>query len=106
MKIFKITKSSPNQEKFLLVDQIRPSSRSVCTDLAEAWRKRRYRAAFIAKLSDAETEACETQVLIELSNRCKYIDDDAALKFDEGYNRILSQIVLMIDKADKWIIKT
>jgi four helix bundle protein len=61
-EIFHLTKSFLKEEKYSLVDQIRRSSRSVCTNIAEAWRKRRYKAAFIAKLSDAETEACETQV--------------------------------------------
>ena len=58
MEIFQLTKTFPNEEKYSLVDQIRRSSRSVCNNIAEAWRKRRYKAAFIAKLSDAETEAC------------------------------------------------
>ena len=74
MEIFQLTKSFPIEEKYSLVDQIRRSSRSVCTNIAEAWRKRRYKAAFIAKLSDSETEACETQVWIEFSLRCEYID--------------------------------
>lgn len=62
MEIFHLTKNFPKEEKYSLVDQIRRSSRSVCSNLSEAWRKRRYKNAFIAKLSDAETEACETQV--------------------------------------------
>src|SRR2546422_11690049 len=62
MKIFQLTKRWPSEERFNLTDQIRRSSRSVCANLAEAWRKRRYKAAFIAKLSDAESEAAETQV--------------------------------------------
>jgi len=62
MRIFELTKQSPKEERFNLTDQIRRSSRSVCPNIAEAWRKRRYKAAFVAKLSDAETEAAETQV--------------------------------------------
>lgn len=62
MKIFEMTKKFPAEEKYSLTDQIRRSSRSVCANIGEAWRKRRYRAAFIAKLSDSETEACKTQV--------------------------------------------
>ena len=106
MEIFQLTKSFPIEEKYSLVDQIRRSSRSVCTNIAEAWRKRRYRAAFIAKLSDSETEACETQVWIEFSLRCEYIDIEKARFFDEEYNQVLAQIVLMIDGADKWLIKS
>ena len=62
MKIFELTKAYPSEEKYSMVDQMRRSSRSVCSNIAEAWRKRRYKAAFIAKLSDSESEACETQV--------------------------------------------
>ncbi len=58
MKIFKLSKTFPVEERYSLTDQIRRSSRSVCANLAEAWRKRRYEAAFIAKLSDCEAEAC------------------------------------------------
>jgi len=52
MEIFELTKSFPPEEKYSVVDQMRRSSRSVCANLAETWRKRRYRAAFIAKMSD------------------------------------------------------
>ena len=62
MKIFELTKAYPSEENYSMVDQMRRSSRSVCSNIAEAWRKRRYKAAFIAKLSDSESEACETQV--------------------------------------------
>lgn len=65
MEIFEITKTFPVEEKYSLIDQIRRSSRYVCSNIGEAWRKRRYPAAFDAKLSDSETEACETQVWIE-----------------------------------------
>jgi len=61
-KIFKLSKSFPKEETYSLTDQVRRSSRSVCANLAEAWRKRRYEAAFISKLSDSEAEAAETQV--------------------------------------------
>jgi four helix bundle protein len=60
MKIFELTKTFPPEEKYSMVDQMRRSSRSVCANIGEAWRKKRYKAAFIAKLRDAESEACET----------------------------------------------
>ncbi len=60
MQIFEVSKKFPVEEKYSLTDQIRRSSRSVCANLAEAWRKRRYEAAFVAKLSDCEAEAAET----------------------------------------------
>lgn len=105
MEIFQITKKFPIEEKYSLVDQIRRSSRSVCANIAEAWRKRRYKAAFIAKLSDAETEATESQVWIEFALRCKYISTDECEKLDSVYNHIVGQIVTMVNDADKWLIK-
>ncbi len=78
MSVFGKTKSFPREETFSLTDQIRRSSRSVCANISEAWRKRRYEAAFISKLSDAETEAAETQVWLEFAVKCGY------LKREEG----------------------
>jgi len=66
MHITELTKSFPSEERFALTDQIRESSRSICANLAEAWSKRRYEAAFVAKLNDAETEAAETQYISKL----------------------------------------
>ena len=103
MEVFEITKDFPKEEKYSLVDQIRRSSRSVCANLSEAWRKRRYKAAFIAKLSDVESEACETQVWIELAYRCNYIGQSTSEKLDNFYDHIISQIILIIDGADKWV---
>ena len=105
MEIFQLTKTFPNEEKYSLVDQIRRSSRSVCNNIAEAWRKRRYKAAFIAKLSDAETEACETQVSLEFSLRCEYLQREMTDKLDKEYDQVLAQIVSMISGADKWLIR-
>ena len=105
MKIFHLTKQFPPEEKYSMVDQIRRSSRSVCANLAEAWRKRRYRAAFIAKLSDTESEACETHVWVEFARRCEYLNDDICNELDAYYEQIMGQIVKMIVDADKWLIK-
>ncbi|MBI2471897.1 MAG: four helix bundle protein [Planctomycetes bacterium] len=105
MEIFQITKSFPPEEKFSMVDQMRRSSRSVCTNIAEAWRKRRYKAAFISKLSDSETEACETQVWLEFAYKCNYMDAVMQDKLDKTYNYIIAQIIRMIEDAEKWLIK-
>jgi four helix bundle protein len=67
MEIFHASKAFPKEETYSLTDQMRRSSRSVCANLAEAWRKRRYEAAFISKLCDAEAEAAETQVWLEFA---------------------------------------
>jgi four helix bundle protein len=105
MDIFELTKTFPHHEKYSMVDQIRRSSRSVCTNIAEGWRKRRYKAAFIAKLSDAESEACETQVWLDFAHSCGYMDGDITRELEDKYEKIMAQIVLMIKNSDKWLIK-
>jgi four helix bundle protein len=73
MKIFKITKKFPKDERFGLTDQMRRSSRSLCTNLAEGYRKRRYEAHFVSKLTDADMENTETQVWLDFALECEYI---------------------------------
>lgn len=73
MLLFELIKQFPLEERYSLTDQIRRSSRSVCANLAEAWRKCRYKAAFVAKLNDCEAEASETQVWIQFAVKCGYI---------------------------------
>jgi four helix bundle protein len=106
MEIFELTKRFPPEEKYSLVDQIRRSSRSVCANIAEAWRKRRYKAAFISKLNDAETEAGETQVWIEIAKRCHYIDKEVEEEFDGRYDQIIGQLIRMIEQPEKWLIRS
>jgi four helix bundle protein len=105
IEIFEITKEFPPEEKYSMVDQMRRSSRSICANTAEAWRKRRYRAAFIAKLNDSEGEAAETQVWLEFALRCGYLDSETQDRLDGAYERIIGQLVRMIEDADKWLIK-
>lgn len=78
MEVFLITKSFSKEERYDLTAQFRKASRSVAANISEAWRKRRYKAAFIAKLNDAETEPCESQTWIEFSLRCGYIENEKA----------------------------
>src|SRR5438045_2181846 len=106
MEIFQLSRSWPPAEKFSLVDQIRRSSRSVCANLAEAWRKRRYEAHFVSKLSDAESEAEETRVWLDFAKRCGYVSADAAGELDEVYHRVLGQLVTMISFAARWTVKS
>jgi four helix bundle protein len=77
MQVYEITRALPRDERYSLTDQIRRSTRSVCANIAEAWRKRRYPASFVSKLSDADTEAAETQVWLDFALRCGYIDAKA-----------------------------
>src|SRR5829696_6445062 len=89
MQIFELTKGFPAEEKFSMVDQIRRSSRSVCANIAEAWRKRRYQAHFVSKLSDSESEAEETRVWLEFASRCGYMPKARADEMDEAYDKII-----------------
>jgi four helix bundle protein len=93
------------EERYPLTDQVRRSSRSVCANIAEAWRKRRYQAARIAKLSDAEAEAAETQVHLEFAFQHSYLSRNDFLSLDDAYEKIIGQLVKMIDQPDKWLIK-
>src|SRR6516165_9656015 len=98
MRVFELTEQFPGRERYALADQVRRSSRSVCANLAEAWRKRRYEGAFVSKLSDAEAEAAETQVH-------GYLNQEVFDELDDAYDKILCQIVKMIDQADRWLVK-
>lgn len=102
MQIFDITKSYPSEEKYSLIDQIRRSSRSVCANLAEAFRKRRYPKAFVSKLSDSETEATETQTWLEFSLSCKYISKEQFDYLNNSYNNVIGKLVVMINQPEKW----
>ena len=104
MAVFLETKTFPQEERFSLVDQIRRASRSVPAQISEAWRKRRYPAAFVSKLNDAEGEAAETQTHIEIARRCKYLSETKAAELDASYNEILSMLVSMINHPDKWCL--
>ena len=104
MQIFEAGKSFPKEETYSLTDQIRRSSRSVCANMAEAWRKRRYEASFISKLSDAEAEAAETQVWLEFAVKCGYLDRERAKPLFETYDRVLATIVGMINHPETWVI--
>ena len=104
MQIFEITKSFPKEETYSLVDQIRRSSRSVCANLSEAWRRRRYPAAFMNCLNLAEAEAAETQVWISFSRECAYLTGIQGDSLYQSYDHVLGIIVKMIKHSDKWIL--
>src|SRR3954463_498141 len=101
MAVFLETKNFPQDERFSLVDQIRRASRSVPAQISEAWRKRRYPAAFISKLNDAEGEAAETQTHIETARRCQYLSETRAIELDANYDEIISMLVSMANHPDK-----
>jgi four helix bundle protein len=105
MEIFHMTKSFPNEEKFSLIDQIRRCSRSVCANIAEGYRKRRYVAHFVSKTTDSDMENSETQVWLDFSLACEYINietyKDKTAKSEE-VGRLLND---MIEKPEKYMNK-
>jgi len=102
MRIYEITKSFPIEERYSLVDQIRRSSRAVCSNLAEAWRKRKYEAVFKNKLTDSMQEASETQSWLEFSLACQYIGKELFEEPDNEYEVIISMINAMEKNAHKF----
>ena len=102
MLIFNISKSFPKEEKYSLTDQMRRSSRSVSSNIAEAFRKRRYEKMFISKLSDCEGEAAETQVWIEFAYECEYIDKKAFDNLMKEYDNIIGKIINMMNTSSSW----
>jgi len=102
MMIFEITKKFPREELFSLIDQIRRSSRAVCANLSEAWRKRKYKAVFINKLTDADQEAAETQTWLEFALRSHYIDEGTFARLDKEYEEIFAMLLSMERKADSF----
>ena len=105
MAIFEITKLFPKEEKYSMVDQMRRSSRSVCSNIGEAWRKRTYPSHFVSKLSDSEGEAEETRIWLEFALSCKYIDEARFNDLDSKYDLIIGQLVRMITEPEKWTIR-
>lgn len=102
MEIFEITRSFPREEKYSLTDQIRRSSRSVTSNLAEAWARKQYIKSFINKLTDSLGEEYETEVWLDYSRDCGYISlsthSDLMNKSDEVRKMLLS----MINHPEKW----
>ncbi|WP_272819061.1 four helix bundle protein [Scytonema hofmannii] len=105
MKIFVLSKQFPVEERYSLTDQIRRSSRSVCANLAEAWRKRRYEAAFLAKLNESEAEAAETQTWLKFAIKCDYLDVEAGRELYGTYNQVLGILVTIINNPSPWVLK-
>jgi four helix bundle protein len=102
MRIYVLTKGFPLEEKFALVDQIRRASRSVCSNLAEGWRKRRYLAVFKNKVTDSMQEASETQCWLEFSLACSCIDETVFNELDDEYEQIIGMLNSMEMNAEKF----
>jgi len=104
MEIFEISKSFPKEEKYSLTDQIRRSSRSVCANISEAFRKRRYPKSFIAKLVDSEGEGAETQTWLQFATECKYMVKNVANRLSEEYDNIIGNLVTKENLSEKWTV--
>jgi four helix bundle protein len=103
MQIFTISKTFPKEEGFSLTDQIRRSSRSVCTNISEAYRKRKYPKSFIAKLADSEGDAAETQVWFDFANKSGYLSDDKYIDHYTYYDNIIGKLINMTLHPEQWI---
>ncbi len=106
MKIFDLSKLFPNEEKYSLTDQIRRSSRSVCANIAEAYRKRDYPKHFHSKLTDCDAENSETQTWLEFAFACKYINQETFVRFTDENREVGKLINYMILNPNKFGVKS
>lgn len=102
MDLFEQSKQWPKMECYALTDQIRRSSRAVCANLSEGWRKRRYPKHFVSKLSDADAEASKTRTWLRFAHSCAYLDEESFRALDEQYDQICGGLVRMRSTPEKW----
>ena len=101
-EIFLLSKKFPKEESYSLTNQIRRSSRSVCANTAEAFRKRIQPKSFVSKLNDAEAEAAETQVWLNFAKDCDYLNSEKAIEIINKYENIIGKLVSMQNQSDRW----
>ena len=106
MEIFEISKSFPKDERYSLTDQIRRSSRSVCVNIAEGYRKRKYPKSFSSKMTDSDAECAETQVWLDFSLDCQYISNDNKDRLFKDYEEVGRMLGSMIDNPEKFLPKS
>ena len=104
MEIFEISKDFPKEEKYSLTDQIRRSSRSVTSCIAESWAKRRYEKAFVSKLTDSLGEEYETENWLDYSKDCKYIKEETLERILSEYDEVRKMLISMINHPEKWCL--
>ena len=102
MEIYELSKALPHDERYSLTDQIRRSSRSVSANISEAWGKRKYEKSFVAKLTDSEGEARESQTWLQFSFACKYISEEQFNNLNNQYNQIIGMLVNMMNQSKNW----
>lgn len=104
MEIFELSKGFPKEEKYSLTDQIRRSSRSVTSNIAESWAKRRYEKSFVNKLTDSPGEENETEVWLDYSNDCKYIQKEMHERLLSEYDEVRKMLISIINHPEKWCL--
>jgi len=105
MKIYHLSLLFPKEERYSLTSQIRDASRSVCSNIAEGWGRRRYEAAFINKLNESESEARETQCWLQFAVKCKYMSQEDGASLHSTYNKIIGKLVNMANNPKPWLLK-
>ena len=105
MEIFQISKSFPKEELYSLTNQIRRSSRSVCQNIAEAYRKRNYPKHFTLKITDADGETSETIVWLDFSKDCGYITDGVHNSLEERYREVGKMLGSMANHPENFLPK-
>jgi len=106
MEIYQISKSWPSEERYSLTDQIRRASRSVCSNLREAWAKRRYEAHFISKLADSDGENSETDTWLDFALDCEYLDPSDHLRLTAECKQIGSMLGSMLKKPKPFLLRS
>jgi four helix bundle protein len=104
MDIYLMSKTFPKEELYSLTDQIRRASRSVCSNIAEAFRRRKYPKSFSSKLNESEAEAAETQNWLDFALECGYIGHESHNELNNAYEEILGMLVIMQKNPEKWSI--
>jgi four helix bundle protein len=102
MEIYEYSKSFPKEEKYSLTDQIRRSSRSVTSNIAEAWARKKYPRSFVSKLIDSLGEEYETETWLDYSKDCQYLKSETCMELSDGYAEVRKMLISMIANPDKW----
>jgi len=105
VEIYEATKDFPKEEKYSLTDQIRRSSRSIPSNIAEAWSRRRYPKSFVNKLIESDGEASETTVWLDFSKDHKYITEEKHQHFISKYEEVSKMLHCMINSPEKFCYK-
>lgn len=104
MEIYEVTKSFPKVENYSLTDQMRRSARSICANIGEGYRKKRYPKLFVSKMIDADGESAETLIHLKFSCECKYIDDKLYVYFIKSYDEVARMLNGIISHPEKFTL--